>query len=100
MAWNGRQIRGPGILKYVNSAGVKNCLLLVGPRPFIGAPEGFPDVIGWDTVEITTNMVGQKIAVFVGEEFKATGRLSRVQKIFGALLTRMGGLFRVVRNDT
>lgn len=98
MAWTGNQIRGPEILKYLNRVGVKNCLLIVKPRPFIGAPEGFPDVIGWDTVEITPDMVGQKIAVFVGDEYKATGRLSRVQKIFGDLLTRMGGRFRVVRD--
>ncbi len=96
--WNGKPLRGPDIRKYVNTVGTKDCLLLVKPRPFIGAPEGFPDVAGWDSVEITSDMVGQRVAIFVGDEFK-TGRqqLSKAQRLFGNLLSVMGGIFSVIR---
>jgi hypothetical protein len=73
-------------------------LLIRNPRPFHGAVKGWPDLAGWDTVEITPDMVGKKIAVFVGEEFK-TGKLklSREQRLFRDCLERMGGIFRVIR---
>ena len=98
ISWKGKEIRGELIRGYINKCGTKNCLLLVGPRVINGAPEGFPDTIGWDTVEITHDMVGKKIAVFVGEEYK-TGKLglSKAQQKFKAVLDRMGGIFRVVR---
>ncbi|MDR0656550.1 MAG: hypothetical protein LBG22_09585 [Treponema sp.] len=73
-------------------------IIIHNPRPFHGAPKGFPDTVGWDCVEITPGMVGKKIAVFVGEEFK-TGKLklSREQGLFKKCLERMGGVFRVIR---
>jgi hypothetical protein len=67
------------------------------PRPFHGAPTGFPDLIGWKTVEITPEMIGQKIAVFQAVEVKATGDLSDEQRKFRDVLTSMGGEFRVMR---
>jgi hypothetical protein len=67
-------------------------------RPLHGAPEGFPDVIGWDMVLVTPDMVGKRIAVFVGEEFKTgRGRLSKAQGLFRDCLERMGGIFRVIK---
>ena len=96
--WVGQVLRGPSIRQYLAKFGPKNCILIVKPRPFIGAPNGFPDTIGWDTIEITPDMVGQRVAVFVGEEYKATGSLSDVQRKFGNLLARMGGIFRVIRD--
>jgi hypothetical protein len=72
-------------------------ILIHNPRPFHGGPRGFPDIAGWDCVEITPGMAGQKIAVFTGEEFK-TGKLklSREQGLFKKCLERMGGVFRVI----
>lgn len=80
------------------TVGKNKLLTLKNPRILNAAPEGWPDLCGWDTVEITQDMVGQKIAVFVGEEVK-TGRLklSKVQKMFGDVLSKMGGMFRVIR---
>lgn len=75
----------------------KNILILRNPRVFHGMPEGFPDLFGWEEIEITEDMVGQKIAVFCGEEVKVTGKLSKEQGIFGDLIKRMGGRFRVHR---
>lgn len=73
-------------------------IVMRNPRVFHGAPDGWPDLAGWETVVITPEMVGQKIAVFTGEEVKAGKmRLSGIQKMFGDLILSMGGRFRVVR---
>ncbi|NIP56128.1 VRR-NUC domain-containing protein [candidate division KSB1 bacterium] len=88
MAWAGEIISNTG-----------PTLKLKNPRPFHGAPTGFPDAAGWTTVEVTPDMVGQKIAVFTGVEVKATGRLSKEQKIFRDLIESAGGRFVVLRPD-
>jgi hypothetical protein len=71
--------------------------VIENPRPLKAAPKGWPDLCGWEEIEITSDMVGQKVAVFVGEEVKVTGQLTKEQKLFGELLERMGGIFRVHR---
>ena len=58
-AWTGRMVR--------NSDG---SITLHQPRPFHGAPTGYPDLTGFATIEITPEMVGQKLAVFVAIEVK------------------------------
>lgn len=35
-------------------------------------PSGTPDMIGFDSIVITPEMVGKRVAVFVGSELKAT----------------------------
>jgi len=74
----------------------RETITLRHPRPFHGAPEGTADLCGFTVVEITPDMVGQRVAVFTAEEVKATGRLSRRQRAFRAVVERMGGIFRVV----
>jgi hypothetical protein len=74
---------------------VKGNLILKKPRPLQAGPEGWPDLCGWEEIEITPDMVGKKVAVFVFEEVKMTGDLSDEQEGFGRLLERMGGIFRV-----
>jgi hypothetical protein len=62
------------------------------------APEHWPDLAGWTSVIVTPDMIGQKVAIFTGEEVKAgKDRLSKGQRKFGELIERMGGVFRVVR---
>ncbi len=85
MGWTGDIIKKTG-----------NILLLKNPRPFRGFPKGFPDLLGWTEIEITPDMIGQKIAVFTAEEIKATGGLSSDQKEFRNIIKRMGGIFRVL----
>ena len=99
IGWVGKEVRGENIFKYISRFGTKKCILLVNHRPLHAAPEGWPDLAGWDMIEITPDMVGQKIAVFAGDEIKATGGLSRVQKMFRDCLVSMGGRFRVVRPE-
>jgi hypothetical protein len=70
-------------------------MILQNPRPLKAAEKGWLDLCGWETVEITPDMVGQKIAVFVFEEVKMTGDLTKEQRKFRDVLTRMGGIFRI-----
>jgi hypothetical protein len=72
-------------------------LIIKNPRPFHGMPEGFPDLIGWETVEITPDMIGRRVAVFLAEEVKATGSLSVAQERFRDVIERMGGIFRIIK---
>ena len=81
-------------------SGNTSYITIKNPRPLHAAPEGWPDLAGWDTITVTQEMVGQEIAVFAGDEVKATGRLSRVQKLFRDCLLEMGGRFRVVKQDS
>ena len=68
-------------------------------RALHAAPSGWPDLCGWRTTEITADMVGQKIPVFIMDEVKAGKDVLRpAQKKMKALFERMGGIFRVVRD--
>ncbi len=86
MGWIGEVVRHDG-----------NIIILKNPRPLHAAPEGWPDLSGWTEIEITPDMIGQKIAVFTAEEVKATGRLSKRQRFFRDIILRMGGFFRVLK---
>lgn len=73
-------------------------LVLGEPRPLKAAPIGWPDLCGWETVEITPDMVGLRVAVFVAEEFKGRRDALRPEQLrFRDVLERMGGVYRVVR---
>jgi hypothetical protein len=74
-------------------------LIIHHPRPFHGLPEGFPDLFGLTSVEITPEMVGQKVAIFLAEECK-TGKLqlSEKQRLFKKMVIELGGIFRVIRD--
>jgi hypothetical protein len=87
MGWSGEILRRE-----------KTHIVLGNPRPLHAAPSGWPDLCGWETVEITPEMVGEKIAVFVGEEMKFSGSLRPNQRRFRDMLLRMGGIHRVVRS--
>jgi len=64
-----------------------------------GLCEGSPDLIGWRSVEITPDMVGQRVAVFAGLEVKTdTGRASPEQTRFIAAVRDAGGIAGIVRS--
>ena len=71
-------------------------LVLADPWPLHAAPEGWPDLCGWVSVTITPDMVGQTVAIFVGEEVKATGKATARQSAMGELIKRMGGIWRIL----
>ena len=101
----------PGVRLFRNSVGTgwhgeaagrpaPGLLLLRDPRPVtFGLCPSSPDLIGWRTVTITADMVGQPVAVFAGVEVKAArGRVAEGQSNFHARLREAGGICGVARN--
>lgn len=64
-------------------------------------PKGTPDLIGFDSIIITPDMVGKRVAVFVGSELKATksDKLNPDQVNFKNMLVKMGAVHREHRQD-
>lgn len=74
-------------------------VLLKNARPFeTGLPPGFSDLFGLVAVEITTDMVGQKLAVFTALEVKDGARVSPLQRNFINAVNDNGGRAGVVRS--
>ena len=74
-------------------------VLIREPRRFTtGWPPGTSDLIGWQSVTITPEMVGQRVARFVAVECKSgTGRLTEEQARFIAAVQSAGGIAGVAR---
>ncbi len=65
-----------------------------------GLTKGSSDVIGWKPIEITPDMVGSKVAVFVAVEVKGkTGRATPEQKNFLKTVHEAGGIAGVARDE-
>jgi hypothetical protein len=63
-----------------------------------GLCKGSSDLIGWTEVEITSQMVGTKVAVFTAVEVKTkTGRVSDEQKRFIKNVNDAGGIAKIER---
>ncbi|MFP4561588.1 MAG: VRR-NUC domain-containing protein [Thiohalorhabdus sp.] len=68
-------------------------------RVSYGLHPGSPDLVGWRSIEITPDMVGATVAVFVGVETKAKGgRVQPNQRNFLETLQQGGGLAGVARS--
>jgi hypothetical protein len=66
-----------------------------------GLARGSADLIGWRTVTITPDMVGQRIAVFTSIEVKTpTGRLVPMQASWLGVVQGAGGIAGVARSVT
>ncbi len=64
-----------------------------------GLCKGSADLIGWRTVTITPEMVGQQVAVFLSIEVKtATGRLRPEQRQWLDAVQSAGGIAGVARS--
>ena len=81
-----------------------NCGKLPDPRTGrwiefgVGSPGG-GDLLGWRTVTITPEMVGQRMAQFVSLEVKtATGRVRPEQEQWRKVVEQAGGVAAVVRS--
>lgn len=75
------------------------------PDPRTGRPvqfglaRGSADLIGWRTVVVTPEMVGQRLAVFTSLEVKtATGRLTPAQHNWLGAVRQAGGIAGVARS--
>jgi hypothetical protein len=97
---NQRRFRIVSSLAWVGQAKrLKNGLVVIkGGVPVRTAPEGFFDLCGWNEIVVTPDMVGKKIAVFVGAEIKSEhDRLSKFQRLLGECLEKMGGVWEIIR---
>lgn len=64
-----------------------------------GLARGSADLIGWRTITITPEMVGQRIAVFTSLEIKTpTGRLTPAQRHWQQAVLQAGGIAGVARS--
>jgi len=80
-----------------------NCGSLPDPRTgrlvTFGLARGSADLIGWRTVVVTPEMVGQRIAVFTSIEVKTpTGRLRPEQQAWLGVVRGAGGVAGVARS--
>ena len=75
-------------------------ILIRNPRPFsTGLPVGFSDLFGFVPVEITPEMVGQRVAVFAAMEIKTkTGKVTPQQTAFLKAIRNNGGRSGVIRS--
>jgi len=64
----------------------------------VGSPGG-SDLIGWHTMEITPDMVGQRVAVFTAIEVKKpTGKVTEAQQNFVDQVQKAGGIAGICRS--
>jgi hypothetical protein len=64
-----------------------------------GLARGSADLIGWRTVTITPDMVGQRIAVFTSIEVKTpTGRVRSEQQAWLGTVQSAGGIAGIARS--
>lgn len=85
----------------------KHCTVRINPgdvvirqaRPFHAGFIGMGDLIGWNSVTITPEMVGRLIAIYSSIEVKTkTGRLREDQINWMALVRNAGGIAGVARS--
>lgn len=75
-------------------------VLIQNARPLhAGLMEGSADGIGWRTITITPDMVGQRVAVFLSVEAKyRSGRLEPAQRTWDRNVREAGGISVVARS--
>jgi len=87
----------PDVRLFRNNCG--SCIADNGRRVTFGLCPGSSDLIGFRSVTITPNMVGQQLAVFTAVEVKAAkGRPTEQQQKFLALVERHGGIAGIARS--
>jgi hypothetical protein len=70
-----------------------------GDKIRTGLCKGSSDLIGWTTVEVTPDMVGKKVAIFMGIEIKSSkGRMSKAQIKFAENVNDAGGIAFMARS--
>lgn len=78
-------------------------VLIKDPRPLhAGLINGAGDGIGWHSVVITPDMVGQRVAIFLSVETKVpvTGRMSTEQRTWDRNVRAAGGISIIARHES
>lgn len=87
--WVGKRIQSPPDL----------VVLHAGRHVTFGLQTGSHDLIGWKSLIVTPEMVGRRLAIFLGGEVKTdVGKLSAEQRVFHRNLLEAGGLSGIWRN--
>ncbi len=72
-------------------------VVLKNPRPLhAGLVRGSADLIGWKSVTVTPDMVGQKLAVFLSVEVKDTNGRPRPEQIIWYDNVRLAGGIAII----
>ena len=99
----GRLLRnnvGTGYQGQANKLQNGDVLIKYPRRINFGLMKGSSDLIGWTTIEITADMVGQKVAVFTAVELKTKNDTSSPeQRNFVEQVHKAGGLAGIVYNE-
>lgn len=76
-------------------------VVLENARPLhAGLQAGSADLIGWKTVTITPDMVGQRVALFYSVEVKKPGGRTRPEQVeWRNMVTRFGGIALVAFSE-
>lgn len=87
-AWQGKNV------------GIQNgVLMLAGYRRIELMPAGFSDLVGWKSVIVREEHVGQRVAVFCGIEAKGkAGRYRTEQRNFRIAVDTAGGISGIARS--
>lgn len=96
-----RNNQGTGVLGQVVSQDGGTFIVKNGRRVKYGVCNpGGSDLIGWKTITVTPDMVGEKLAVFLAVEVKSdSGRASKDQANFINAVRDAGGFAGVARTD-
>ena len=87
----------PGVVIFKNNVGIAE--FPDGSRVRYGLHPGSADLIGWRTVLVTPDMVGERLAVFLAVECKRPGtKPTKEQDNFLASVRHAGGEARVARD--
>lgn len=89
--------QAPGVRVFRNNTGA--ALDRAGRLIHFGLCEGSSDLIGWQSLVVTPDMVGQTLARFLAWEVKnETGRPTPKQQAFLDAVRRAGGIAALVRS--
>ncbi len=98
--WAGKEIKGKAkAMAVINNPSMKWSLLIFPRRVQCGLKVGSSDLIGWQTITVTEDMVGKDIAVFASAELKdAEGTPSPDQTNWLNAVNKSGGIAGIVRS--
>jgi hypothetical protein len=104
VAYSGQELKDYSLLSRIKN-------LFLSPVRFIvllnhrvikyGLQVGSGDLIGWKSIEITPDMVGQKVAVFLSVEIKSNkGKATEEQINWAQVVRASGGIAGIVRSTS